>query len=407
MTIAPALARGWKAVGQTFWRVGWLTPAVLPLTQVGGRALFNIVVYTFLLWALMAFTTAPPRAPRTYWILYVVLLVACLPGVMMAQSLPDAFKGWVIFGLYTSVALITFTALGLARDNLDRLERAFGLFGLVTVEALLILLVPQVMGEHFQPEHQLKEDNLPFLLPLLILWLGPRLPRPWRRFWLVTLVVAVIGYILISGGRAALMGLLGGMAVLLLAGGLVRRRVAVAAGALVALLTVAMLAAMYAGQSVRFSGWGDPLADFSSGRTVLWSQALANPPGNPWVGVGVENMQFEDDVLTMARADGDHRVQHLHNFLLDAWYETGWIGLVSLLAVLTYPVVRIRQAWSVFNGAERWRAACWLAAGAAIVVAALFSFSYTSRQFSLYLFVVIGVLMHMADSARARETFGK
>ena len=45
-----SITRWHDALREAFFRQGWLLLAVLPLTQIGGRALFNLVAGLYVVW---------------------------------------------------------------------------------------------------------------------------------------------------------------------------------------------------------------------------------------------------------------------------------------------------------------------------------------------------------------------
>jgi len=92
--------------------------------------------------------------------------------------------------------------------------------------------------------------------------------------------------------------------------------------------------------------------------------------------------------------------KHLHNFLLDAWYETGIIGLMSLLAWLGLMLRRGVRAWRSADGLAQQHAGLFLAASMAILTSGLFSFSYRSKPFSIYLFILLAALAFLDQSRR-------
>jgi hypothetical protein len=59
---------------EAFFRWGWLTPAVLPLTQLGGRGLFNTLVYLYALWGLFSVWGRRARFDQPVVLLYLALL---------------------------------------------------------------------------------------------------------------------------------------------------------------------------------------------------------------------------------------------------------------------------------------------------------------------------------------------
>jgi O-antigen ligase len=98
---------------------------------------------------------------------------------------------------------------------------------------------------------------------------------------------------------------------------------------------------------------------------------------------------------------GEVTVKHLHNFILDAWFETGILGLSTFLAMLGVVFARVHRTWSGLDQEHRRIAAAALAGVAALLTAGLLSFSYRSRQFALYLYVLLAVLLALPANAEA------
>lgn len=138
---------------------------------------------------------------------------------------------------------------------------------------------------------------------------------------------------------------------------------------------------------------------FTSERTELWRNALSNPPRNPFFGVGIGNGSREQATLsvTVIRKHETKivRLKHLHNFLLDAWYETGLFGLGALLFWLVEVLRRGLVAWREHKPPYSAHAGVFLAAALGIMSNAMFSYSYTSKQFAGYLFVFFAALVHL------------
>jgi teichuronic acid biosynthesis protein TuaE len=98
------------------------------------------------------------------------------------------------------------------------------------------------------------------------------------------------------------------------------------------------------------------------------------------------------------------QVKHLHNFLMDAWYETGLLGLGALLALIGAVFGRLARVWRRLSAEDRQRAGILLAAAMAILTAGLFSFSYTSRYFACYGFACLGGLSYFATPPAVADT---
>ena len=93
---------------------------------------------------------------------------------------------------------------------------------------------------------------------------------------------------------------------------------------------------------------------------------------------------------------GDVAVKHLHNFVFDAWFETGLLGLLALFALFAAGYAAIIRAWTRLTTIDRQIAAAAIAASVAILAAGLFSYSYTSRQFALYLYLLFALMLGLA-----------
>ena len=118
------------------------------------------------------------------------------------------------------------------------------------------------------------------------------------------------------------------------------------------------------------------------------------------MGVGLGTVAQNATLLRFQLGEDFKQVKHLHNFLLDAWYETGLLGLGALLGMLGSVLVRLLLVWRDLSVMQRQQAGIWLAAAAALLSAGLLSFSYTSRQFACYLFLCLGGLSHLCSKPK-------
>lgn len=98
---------------------------------------------------------------------------------------------------------------------------------------------------------------------------------------------------------------------------------------------------------------------------------------------------------------GEVTVRHLHNFILDAWFETGILGLSAFLAMLGVVLARVLRTWPGLDQEHRRIAAAALAGVVALLTAGLLSFSYTSKQFALYLYLLLAILLALPGKAEA------
>lgn len=389
------------AVRNAFFRIGWLLPVILPLAQVGGRALANVLAGVYLIWAVAAVLGMSARVSRLTLALYLAVPAAFLLSLWGAHDVSGGFRDWFKIATHISVFYFTLIALQQRASGAPELARAWGVVAVVLVMLLYLVLPVQLMDPQFQPTQALKEDNLPFLLPFGLCLLS-LLGRPALRWTAIGLfAAAALGYVVFSEGRAALLA----MAVGLLVYGVVtvRMRWRWALGLAAALLVLGI----GFGYSTFFRGMDEAgtvtsaLDRFTSARTVIWRHAVDHPPENLLIGVGVGNLGEDNPVLQIS--DG-LAVGHLHNVLLDVWYETGLIGLAALLVFLVHVMVRTARAWPALDGSARQYGGLALAGVAAIFTGALLSFSYGSWQFDVYMFMLLAVLVHLAETTTpARE----
>ena len=389
-------------VRRSFLSHGWLLPTLLPITHAAGRAVFLILAGIYVLWGLAALYRTPVRLNRVLYaaiILLLLLLCTRLPGAWYAQDSWRAFDKWLSFTYLTMVFPITLIVLchGQEQDQqkrLQRLTRMLGLAGFITILALYIRLPFDFSAPDFAAEFYLREDNLPWLLPFMLAWAASMEQRYRCSLWLLILVT-VLAYILMSDGRSALLGVTVCLALYALIGlGWKLSWASLCAGGL---LTLGLIA--QGGRFVRIAfEQGDlnsVLMAATSFRSLLWQRAIAYPPDNIWWGIGMGNMRYETEIVTV----GELHLGHLHNFLLDAWYETGILGLATLLLFIAFPLLRLARCWVHLSIAEHQLAGIYLAAVAAILAAAMFSFSYNSKQFAMYLPLLLAVLLFLAESA--------
>lgn len=387
------LSRVSESLRSNFFRWGWLLPAFLPLAQVLGRGAFNTLSGIYFLWALASLAQASTlRSQRGFLLLYGLMLAIWSLSLTQAADPQKGGYDLLRYVQYSLTALFTLIAIQQAPGQLDRLMHAMAWGALLVIAVLMLQLPYYVFAVAFEPTQQLREDNLPWLLPLLLLGLVRRERAGW---WVAAAIAMFTFYVALSQGRAALLGLLVGLAVFGILGFQVRLRYV--AGSAVAILAAGILFGERFFRGVAGFGLDFATLDrFTSGRATIWWQALQMPPENPWLGVGVGNVASHTEVLRI----GEASVKHLHNFVFDAWFETGLLGLSAFLALLLFVLVRTTRAWSEFDPDRRRIAAAALAGVGALLTAGLFSFSYTSRQFALYLFLLFAILLALPAQRR-------
>lgn len=397
-----------KPLQTAFFQWGWLMVAVLPLAQIGGRALYTVLVSLCALWGLPGLWSRRDRLDRATTGLYLMLLGVALLGLPGAADPGGGFRLWLQFVLQTSSLLLVQAALRESPAHPDRLFAAFALFGtmhLLIMYAQLPYYALGWSGEPFDPSTQLREDNLPFLLMFQLGWLWWRGGQRWRYMAMAAVTAAVLGYVVLSEGRAALLGTSVGLAVFGWAVLGWRLRWVIP---MVALIGAVAIAANTGAFHKMAAGFANPLDAFTTGRSILWRQALEHPPARPWLGAGMGNESHSIEMLSFTVGGVLVQVKHLHNFLLDAWYETGILGSGLLLALIGTVLGRLLWIWRRLAVMQRQRVGVLLAAALTLMTSGLLSFSYTSRQLACYLFVCLaGILVFSQSPANDRTDPGK
>ncbi len=392
---------------QLFFEYGWALPAALPLAQIVGRAAFTVLGIVYLFWAATALFGRRYSFDRRIMIAYLLLVLAYVLAVPFAREPLRLLENYLIFLVFSLVPLFTLASLAYVENGQRRLV---GVLAWVAALALVLLYAQLAHGlsqPKFVPEHFMREDNLPFLAPFLIygLW-RRRYTSPKGRWVAGAAAASMLAYVLMSHGRAALVGLIVGMAAyayFVLTQPL--RRISLAA---VALLCIAVFARgeEFIERLRQATTMQDRIDTLSSTRTAMWRNALANPPENIWIGVGIGNASSSSKVFSVTIDNKEQRAsKHLHNFLLDCWYETGVIGLGALLIWLGTLLHRAIGNWRHSLDDQKARLGVLLSASFAVIANALFSYSYLSKQFVIYLPLFL-LLAAMAAPRTSTATAG-
>ncbi|MGH8583330.1 MAG: O-antigen ligase family protein [Gammaproteobacteria bacterium] len=375
---------------------GWLLPCLFPVAQVVGRSVFTVFEVIYLAWAALAMLGVRAGLERLVVAFYTALLGSFLASVLAGDDPAGGLDEWAKLLAQTSIFFWTVLALEQAADGPRRLAVGLGFGGLLLLLALYVKLAFQVWDPGFTPQLHMSEDNLAFLTPFTLFLTVNRASERIRRFAIGLLLGATIAYVGASRGRAALLGLIAGLGLyaVLVAGYRVRIAVLgmmVFLGVAITFCAPTMLHKAWKGRS-----WMEVLDRFTSKRSVLWRQLYAHPSEGPWLGAGMGDKDGYAAVFSVDLGEkGIITVKHLHNFLLDAWFETGAIGLTALCAWLIYVLWRGARAWRT-RMAERQLSGLYLAASAAILVSAFLSFSYRSKPFAIYLFLFLAVLVYLS-----------
>lgn len=394
-------ARSLRAAGtERFLAVGWLIPAFFPLALIFGRGLLNSALLLYIAWALVAAPRLRQHGNTTFLVLLVALLASYLASIMAALDPVRTIKIWAMVVAYMSIAPITLAMLATHPDKLRELERALGIGALLAlVVAYVDLVIVRLTTEHFIARLHVRAVDLPFCIPFLLAWLW----QGWRgaaRIAAIGLALgSLISFVVLSDERSPMMGALTACTVM---GLLVLR---LKSWQVLAAITVMVGLAFLINSDALLRGFsnGDELFmrldSLSSMRLRLWAQTLANPPENALIGVGMGNAQYYLAVVHL----GEITVRGLHNLWLDAWFETGALGLGMLIVMIVYVLARTARSWRLMNREQQASAGLFLTAALAVMMQSQFSITYSSREFGLYVFMCFAVLMHLVRQTSESE----
>lgn len=390
-----------NSISKQFYHWGWLIPAVLPLTQLGGRALFNLVVLIYFIWGAVVFIYEKTSLNKRYLLLFCLLLISYSLSIPWAADSSRAMHKWINYFVMASVFPITWMVLETKGEAAaTSLVKWVALLGIAMVVVAYAQLLYLLLQPEFYPQLQLKEDSMPYLLPFILLFVSRMKNIEVRWLGIIIATSAVLFYVFVSEGRAAQLAAILALFIFFIAALDIRWYIA-------CLVSIACMLAVILGNMETFvqlsgneQGIYDVMNRFTSFRWELWDHALTHAPDWNLIGYGMGNIRYIDEIVTFTSGV---KVAHLHNFILDIWFETGWLGLITFLVFITSIVSTAIKRLASIQLKERVIVGAALAGSGAILVAGLFSFSYNSRPFGVYLMLCLALLLWSSISNTSKE----
>ncbi len=371
-----------ERIRESFLRVGWMLPVLVPTAASLGRALGNVLFFSYLIWALLALRPRDLRLPPVLLGLYCATVLVFLLSATVAVDPGEAVHTW--FRWFTYTLALPITLMVLAQQTLDE-QRLLRWAGIAALAALLYfagrLVYVWLQGEDIAGN--VNGMVMAYVLPFLVVWVRDRWPPATARWLQILLLVIAIVALLLANSSTEVLVAAGGL--LVLTAFLSRFGLRILWAAAVLLPAVLVFELLPKLQQVQGVDWQALLDIWSSHRTTIWLGAFQSPPENVWLGVGMGNAQFFEPLLSV-------KVKSMHNFLVDTWFETGVLGLVASLSLLAYLMGSVLRALRAATPEAKRRAAPWVASIVAILIAASLDNSYGSLSFCLLMLFELAVL---------------
>lgn len=371
-----------------FQRWGVILAVFLPVLHHIGRALGEIFSVVYLCWALLCLRVDDFRAVPGIAIAYCAVLITFAIGLWQAVEVGPAIKLYLEFGFSL---LPVFCIIGYGRQlSRDRyLATWFCLACFIAYAVFLARLGWYAMQSDFDPGHQVNAMAVAALLPLVgAFCFGPG--GRHGKLWFPVVVVATLLPLLFVDSRTEVFMVVAGVLVFY---GFHYRRIAYSLIISIICIPIVVIVDFFV-TGARFyikSGWFVALDRLSSSRLSIWQVPFSHPPGNVWTGVGIGQDSY---YLAQLMLDA----KNMHNFLLELWYETGWLGFASLLLFLALLVRKVPKAYAVLPVAERPLFAAVVGSCVAVFAAALLDKGYTAPLFRLYFVFCLGMLCAWSHS---------
>jgi len=311
-----------------------LAPVFIALLYQVGRGLGNTsyVLYWVAAVVLLA-RTRNFAFPSAASVMYLALLAWGTLSAALSINPDGAYGKWAQYALLGSSYFITW---GLVRTvpefSLERAIRMIGVAGLIGFAYYAAHFLILSRSPDFHPELQVHGLVPAYLAPFALYFIWQAVKGKIRVVLSLAYLASLTLLLVFSNSLTEVVTLAGALAVLVFFIVPNKRLLVLALGGTALLFVALILAFDPAGHVLSqaehtHEDWFTFLNQLSSFRTQLWYQALTIPPPNEWLGVGPSNVGLYPPVVITAT----YKVGHLHNLLLDCWYELGVVGLVMYL----------------------------------------------------------------------------
>ncbi len=364
-----------------FMRYILLLPVVVMASYYIGRGMGDSLQLLYILGGLYSLRNMKFQEHKRVLWLFAVLLILFSISVFYPDFSLRSLKYWTLYALSGLIMVFTIGAI-----SSDTYKSNCHMMAWVPVALLFGLAVE--LGyfyfwlAEFHPATQINGMVLAALAPLVLLFTY----EPRKLQWLLHLMffVAAAMLLITADSRTEILMLIVSYGLFF---AFYYRKVLAVILILPFAIIVAVVADsyLYNAAILTFSGdWYHWLDQLSSYRLSIWTAALSNPPDHYFVGVGPSrSMEFLIEV--------DY-VKHLHNLLVEIWFETGVLGLIAYLSLLYMLLSGMPLVYRSLAGVDRWVYSVFLASGSAAFIGAMLDKGYLhplTRYYMLFCFTVL------------------
>lgn len=378
-----------------------LAPVLVVFFFQLGRGLGNTGYVLYWIAALVVLTRQRNfDFPVAASVLFAVLLAWGTLSAALSLAPHSAYWVWAKYALLGSAYFITWQLVRqIPQFSLSRALEVIGVVGLFSFVLYAVRFFILLGSPDFRPESQIQGFVPAYLSPFTLYLLSQTFPGKRGVYLGLAYLVGLALLLVFSNSLTEVLTLATALVVLAFFVVPGTRWLMLSLGSVV-LFFIALIglfdpAGAVLGQIPGHDGsWFSLLDRLSSHRSQIWYQALTDPPPNPWLGVGTGNVGLYPPVLITET----HIVRHLHNLLLDCWYE---IGLVGLLVYLSFYGAQIRAMRLGTKNMDALHRGVMYASVAGIFVAAMLEQSHRSHHVAMFVPFLFALYSHGPGLKRA------
>jgi len=377
-----------------------LAPALIVFLYQAGRGLGNtayVLYWTTVCVLLVRQRNVDFPVAASAW--FAVLLAWGTLSAALSVDPRSAYGAWAQYALLGSAYFLTWQLVRqIPQFSLSRALEWIGIVGLLSFALYAVRFFILLGSPDFRPESRIQGFVPAYLSPFTLYLLSQALPGK-RGVYLSLAYLASLSLLLVfSNSLTEVLTLATALTVLAFFVIPNTRWLVLSLGAVgvffIALIGLFDPAGAVLSQIPGHDGsWFSLLDKLSSHRTQIWYQALTVPPPNPWLGVGPGNVGLYPPVIITET----HIVRHLHNLLLDCWYELGVVGLLAFLSFYAVQIRAMRLGVKEMSAPHR---GVMYASVAGIFVAAMLEQSHRSHHVAMFVPFLFALYSHGSGHTR-------